>query len=92
MQPAACLTISAVGAFGATAPFWSMPAAVLPPRVAAVGIAAVSTVGGIGGFVSPIIIGRLADATGSVAVSQVYFAGVTILAATLLLITTRKRA
>lgn len=47
------------------APFWCLPAMVLSGGAAAVGIALINSVGNIGGFVGPYMIGFLKDATGS---------------------------
>jgi len=60
------LTIAAIGTFGRNAPFWAMPSAFLSGSAAAGGIALVNTLGALGGFSGPYIIGLVKDATGSV--------------------------
>ena len=43
--------------------FWSLPTAFLSGAAAAVGIAAINSVGNLAGFVSPYLIGYLKDLT-----------------------------
>jgi D-galactonate transporter len=62
-----------IGMFGATGPFWSLPATYLKGTAAAGGIAIITSCGAAAGFVSPIIVGWLIDQTGSMASAQVYF-------------------
>ncbi|WP_244140463.1 MFS transporter [Burkholderia sp. BCC1047] len=50
---------------GAGVVFWAVPSAVLPQRHAAAGIAIVSSIGILGGFCSPTLIGLTRDMTGS---------------------------
>jgi MFS family permease len=69
-----CLTIATAGTFGAMGPFWSLPQTLLSPAKAPAGIALVSTLAGFGNFISPIIVGWLADETGSLAAGQYYYA------------------
>ena len=58
-----CLAIgSFLGRFG---PFWTLPADVLPPAVAGVGIGLINGAGNLGGTVGPYFFGAVRDATGS---------------------------
>lgn len=59
------LSIAAFGIWGALGPFWTMPTAFLRGTAAAGGIAIVNSVGNIGGFAGPFLIGWVRDATGS---------------------------
>jgi len=59
------LSIAAFGIWGALGPFWAMPTAFLRGTAAAGGIAIVNSVGNIGGFAGPFMIGWVRDATGS---------------------------
>lgn len=86
------LAITAAGTFGATGPFWTLPAAILSGRATAGGIAAVTTVGGISGFISPIIVGWAADKTGSLAAGQYYYGLFMLAGASLLLVGLRPAA
>lgn len=85
----AMLTLMTAGSFGATGPFWSLPANYLTGTAAAGGIAIVTTFGGISGFVSPIIVGWAATATGSLAAGQAYYGMLMLLGAVVLLNGTR---
>ncbi|WP_436056771.1 MFS transporter [Arthrobacter sp. LjRoot78] len=59
------LTASAMGIYGAIAPFLSMPSAALTGAAAASGLALVNSLGNLGGFVAPYAVGMLKDATGN---------------------------
>ncbi len=85
------LTVTAVGTFGATAPFWTMPSLYLSGTAAAGGIALITTVGGIGAFFSPTIVGFITSETGSLAFGQYYYGVLMVLGATLLLLGTRDK-
>jgi MFS family permease len=86
------LTLMAAGSFGATGPFWSLPASYLSGTAAAGGIAIVTTFGGVSGFVSPIIVGWAATATGSLASGQIYYGMLMLLGAAVLIYGTRTSA
>jgi MFS family permease len=56
----------AVGSFlGRFGPFWTLPAEVLPPAVAGVGIGLINGTGNLGGTVGPYFFGAVRDSTGS---------------------------
>ena len=61
------LTLAAVGVWSALGPFWALPVTFLRGSAAAGGIALVNSVGNLGGFVGPYVIGLLREATGSFA-------------------------
>ena len=66
--PIAAIAALAVGLFfllGAHPVFWTMPAALLSGTAAAAGIALINSIGNIGGFVGPYLVGLVEDATGS---------------------------
>jgi MFS family permease len=75
-----------IGMFGATGPFWSLPATYLKGTAAAGGIAIITTCGAAAGFVSPIIVGWLIDHTGSMASAQIYFGTLLAVGAILLVV------
>jgi ACS family tartrate transporter-like MFS transporter len=60
----AALTVAAVGIYGAFGVFWTLPTAALAGSAAAGGIALVNSVGNLGGYVGPVVVGRLRDASG----------------------------
>ncbi|MEU0248548.1 MFS transporter [Streptomyces sp. NPDC006235] len=62
------LSIAAAGVLTCAPLFWSLPTAFLGGTAAAVGLAAINSVGNLAGFVSPYMIGALKDATGSTSV------------------------
>ena len=59
------LSIAALGIWGALGPFWAMPPAFLRGAAAAGGIAVINSVGNIGGFAGPYIVGAAREATGN---------------------------
>jgi MFS transporter, ACS family, tartrate transporter len=66
--PIPAVAALAVGLFfllGAHPVFWTMPAALLSGTAAAAGIALINSIGNIGGFVGPYLVGLVKDATGS---------------------------
>jgi ACS family tartrate transporter-like MFS transporter len=60
----ATLSIAAFGIWGALGPYWTLPTAFLRGTAAAGGIALVNSVGNLGGFVGPFVVGWIRDATG----------------------------
>lgn len=85
------LTLACAGAFGATGPFWSMPASFLGGSAAAGGIALVTTFGGISGFISPIFVGWATDLTGSLTAGQYYYGSLYLIAAVAIYFGTREQ-
>lgn len=73
------LCLAAVGIWSTLGPFWSLPTAFLSGTAAAGGIALVNSIGNVGGFVGPYIIGYVKQTTGS------FTSGLMVLAATLLI-------
>jgi D-galactonate transporter len=68
LGPVPAVAALAVGLFfllGAHPVFWTMPAALLSGTAAAAGIALINSIGNIGGFVGPYLVGLVKDATGS---------------------------
>ncbi len=59
------LCISTAGFYGTKGPFWAMPSMMLTGTAAAAGIAWINSVGNVGGFFGPAIVGWLKDVTGS---------------------------
>ena len=69
------LSIAAMGLYSYTPPFWSMPTAFLRGHDAAAGIALINSIGNLGGFTGPYLMGWLQDLTGD------FMSGLRILAA-----------
>lgn len=61
----ALLSILAAGVFSYLGPFWTLPNEFLTGYSAAAGIALINSVGNLGGFAGPYIIGTIATRTGS---------------------------
>lgn len=60
----ALISLAVLGVFSMMGPFWAMPTSMLSVTTAAAGIAFINSVGNLGGFFGPYIIGRLRDSTG----------------------------
>lgn len=84
------MSVIAAGTFAITGPFWTMPARTLPPTAAAAGIAAVSICGGLGAFVSPLIVGRLADKAHAIGAGAIYYGVLLLVSAAILVLGTRR--
>ena len=61
------MSITAVGLYGTKGPFWSMPTMFLTGAAAASGIAWINSLGNLGGFFGPSIVGWAKNLTGSYA-------------------------
>lgn len=66
------LTISLCGAFGAYSPFWSIPPSFLTGAAAGAGIALINSIGNLGGFFGPYLVGYVRDTTGSFNTSMLF--------------------
>ena len=61
------MSIAAIGFYGTKGPFWAMPSTLLTGTAAAAGIAWINSIGNLGGFFGPTIVGWVRDWTGSFA-------------------------
>ena len=61
------MSIAAAGFYGTKGPFWTMPSTFLTGTAAAAGIAWINSIGNLGGYFGPSIVGYVRDATGSFA-------------------------
>ncbi|WNS78808.1 MFS transporter [Domibacillus sp. DTU_2020_1001157_1_SI_ALB_TIR_016] len=59
------LTVALCGAFGAYSPFWAIPPSFLTGAAAGGAIALINSIGNLGGFFGPYIVGYIKDSTGS---------------------------
>ena len=75
------LSIAAFGIWGTLGPLWTFPTAFLRGTAAAGGIALVNSIGNIGGFAGPSLIGWVRDATGGFTAGLITLAGFLITAA-----------
>ncbi|HEY5474247.1 MAG TPA: MFS transporter [Candidatus Limnocylindrales bacterium] len=68
------LSLCAFFIFPTTSTFWPIPSSIVVGATAAAGIAAINSIGNLGGFVGPYIVGAIADATGSTRYGMVFLA------------------
>jgi ACS family tartrate transporter-like MFS transporter len=69
------LTLAAMGIYSAIAPFLALPSTALVGAAAAAGLAMINSLGNLGGFLAPYIVGLLNDATGSNRSGLLFLAG-----------------
>jgi ACS family tartrate transporter-like MFS transporter len=87
----AALTLVNIGISCAKPPLWAMPTTFLSGAAAATGIAAINSIGNLGGFAGPAMIGWIKDQTGSFTGGLYFVAGLLVLSAVLTLILSRFR-
>jgi ACS family tartrate transporter-like MFS transporter len=58
------ISVAVLGVFSMMGPFWAMPTGLLSGTAAAAGIAFINSVGNLGGFVGPYVIGMVRTSTG----------------------------
>lgn len=80
----ACLSLSAMGVSSAFAVLWAVPASLLAKDAAAMGIALITTLGGMAGVVAPVMVGAIKSATGGFSLSLYILSGALVLAAALM--------
>lgn len=85
------LTIVNIGISSAKPPLWSMPTLFLSGSAAAAGIATINSIGNLGGFVGPFMIGWIKDLTGSFMGGLYFVAGLLVLSAVLTLVVASSR-
>jgi MFS family permease len=77
----ALIALANFGIYGLKGPFWPLPSMFLTGTAAAGGIALINSVGNLGGFVGPFILGTVKDATHSYGIALYVLAGFAIAAA-----------
>lgn len=87
----AALTLVNIGISCAKPPLWSMPTTFLSGAAAATGIATINSIGNLGGFAGPAMIGWIKDQTGSFNGGLCFVAGLLALSAVLTLVLSRFR-
>jgi len=85
----AALTLVNIGISCAKPPLWTMPTMFLSGAAAATGIATINSIGNLGGFAGPAMIGWVKDQTGSFAGGLYFVAGLLVLSAVLTLLLAR---
>jgi ACS family tartrate transporter-like MFS transporter len=82
----AALTLVNIGISSAKPPLWSMPTGFLEGSAAAAGIATINSIGNLGGFVGPSMIGWIKDRTGSFAGGLYFVACLLVISAAVTLV------
>lgn len=85
----AALSLVNIGISAAKPPLWAMPTMFLSGSAAAVGIATINSIGNLGGFVGPWVIGWIKDQTGGFTGGLVFVAALLVLSAILSLVVAR---
>jgi ACS family tartrate transporter-like MFS transporter len=88
----ATLSIAAFGIWGTLGPFWTLPTAFLRGTAAAGGIALVNSVGNVGGFVGPTLVGWIRDTTGQFGAGLLMLAAILVIGAVVVLAMPSRRS
>jgi ACS family tartrate transporter-like MFS transporter len=75
------IALANFGIYGLKGPFWPLPSMFLTGTAAAGGIALINSIGNLGGFVGPYILGTVKDATHSYSIALYVLAGLASVAA-----------
>ena len=84
------LMIALCGAFGAFSPFWSIPPSFLTGAAAGGAIAMINSIGNLGGFFGPYVVGYLKDMTGSFHTAIIFLGISMIFSASIIVLSTKK--
>ena len=82
-NPAASLTLISIalaGLYAFKAPFWSLPGLFLSRSTAAISIASINSIGNLGGFVGPYLVGVAKSASGDPLSGLLFLSGLLVLA------------
>ena len=77
----AAMCLATIGFYGSKGPFWPLPSSFLTGTAAAAGMALINSVGNLGGFFGPFIVGWIKDSTGKFDNGLYALAGFMVLAA-----------
>jgi ACS family tartrate transporter-like MFS transporter len=77
----AAMSLAVVGVYGSRPTFWAMPSLFLTGAAAAAGIALINSIGNLGGYVGPFIVGWIKDSTDSFEMALYFLAGCALLSA-----------
>jgi MFS transporter, ACS family, tartrate transporter len=75
------MCLATIGFYGSKGPFWPLPSTFLTGTAAAAGMALINSVGNVGGFLGPFVVGWIKDSTGSFNNGLYALAGFMLLAA-----------
>jgi ACS family tartrate transporter-like MFS transporter len=83
------MSVVAVGLYGSRPSFWPMPSMFLTGAAAAVGIALVNSIGNLGGYVGPFIVGWIKNSTQSFEAGLYFLAACAAISAAITLVAAR---
>ncbi len=83
------MCVAAVGIYGSRPSFWPMPSLFLSGAAAAVGMALINSIGNLGGYVGPFIVGWIKDSTKSFEMALYFLAACALLSAVIALLAPR---
>jgi MFS transporter, ACS family, tartrate transporter len=86
------MSIAAIGIYGSRPSFWPMPSVFLTGASAAVGMALINSIGNLGGYVGPFIVGWIKDRTHSFEGPLYFLAACALLSTMVALLATRSTA
>jgi len=85
--PAICLAL--VGIYGTRPTFWPLPSIFLSGTAAAGGIALINSIGNLGGYAGPFVVGWIRDSTNSFQMALYFLAGCSLASGALVLVARR---
>jgi ACS family tartrate transporter-like MFS transporter len=77
----AAMSIATIGIYGSRPSFWPMPSLFLTGAAAAAGIALINSIGNLGGYLGPFIVGWIKDSTDSFQMGLYFLSACALLAA-----------
>jgi MFS transporter, ACS family, tartrate transporter len=83
------VAVAAIGIYGSRPSFWPMPSLFLTGGAAAVGMALINSIGNLGGYVGPMIVGWIKDSTKSFEMALYFLGACALLSAVITLLATR---
>lgn len=86
------ISFAAVGLYGTKPAFWPLPGEFLTGSAAAGGIALINSIGNLGGFVGPYVLGYLKDSTGTYEAGLYFLAAMAMLSGLIAFFTVRPAA
>jgi len=85
----ASMSVAAIGLYGSKPAFWPLPSTFLSGTAAAGGIALVNSIGNLGGFAGPYVVGWIRTSTNSYEMGLLFLAGCAVLSGIIALLTVK---